>query len=293
MPFVECTCLTDEAIWLLCDGGGFFLLLSHPFFCFLSVLFPLFEASRRLGHLLADYDWSSASDPDGKTFNSRDIDRSIKIQNAHILKTLNGLKSLYSKERIDWPHLKCNEFSERCRIHRSNLIERENRPFNIKIDDDSFINMTDLQLDFDVKLLLSFGHKFVLPINMDQKNKTQILSLIEFCVDSSINPILTQHVNKEIYLTLKKVNNDLIRDPTIVWLNFAHIRLKKFFENHLDVAAIRSDKGNHTILIYVDDYKNKIYEHLNSDAYVISDLDPTQELVETEKRIMSQLSENS
>lgn len=114
---------------------------------------------------------------------------------------------------------------EKCMDHKSDSIERANRPFNIKINRSSVINLTNLVLKFDVELLLSFGHKFVLPINMNQGNLYKILSLIEYCVDTSITPILTQHANEEIYLSMKNDGRDMIRDPLIVWLNFAHIRL--------------------------------------------------------------------
>lgn len=63
-----------------------------------------------------------------------------------------------------------------------------------------------------------------------------------------------------------------------MWLNVIAHRTKEFFKRNSNVVAIRSDKGNHTVFLTLEQYDQKITEHLSDrNTYQIIENDPLNE----------------
>lgn len=245
----------------------------------------------KLGEYTADLNWLKCSDLNGKSKSFNELERRIKFLDTTILKQFNNLNVFLEDEEMELLRITCNNtFREYLSLHEE-WIERVHRPSNLVFDSDAVINRTNAHIPEDIMIALSFGNKFVFPYGISEANMKNILALTEYTIDGSVPPSLREHAAKEVYSTLKNVK-DRIYDPKTLWLNFLRHRTTTFFKQHDDIAAIRSDKGNHVIIIDIDTYKHKVLEHLNMDCYTQIDVDPLKHLIDEELKLHSILMNN-
>lgn len=204
----------------------------------------------RLGELTAELNWLLCMDIDSKLNSTKTIIEQIKYGKSTINKKISLLDNTCSEHQLD----AFRAFSHDLMNDRIETCEQHkeliHRPHGLQFESKAVNNLTDV-------------------------------------VDKAVSPVLQDMAAKELYITLKE-HDTSVQCPTNKWLNFIKSRTDRFLSNNNKLAAISSDKGNHTVLIHVDDYKNKILQHLNDPAYKKLCENPIEKLVMTETKLVSQ-----
>lgn len=244
----------------------------------------------RLGELTAELNWLLCMDIDGKLNSTKAIFEQIKFGRSTINRKISLLDNVCSEFQLNafkaFAHDLMNDRIETCEQQK----ELIHRPHGLQFDSKAVINLTNVVIPLDILVGLSFGHKFMYPFNFNSRNKEKFLALLECTIDKAVSPVLQDMAAKELYITLKK-HDTSVQCPTNKWLNFIKLRTDRFFSNNNNLAAIRSDKGNHTVVIHTDDYKNKILHHLNDPAYKKLCENPLAKLIATETRLIATLNQ--
>lgn len=266
------------------------LLLFLPYlFSDFGLLYDLYE---NLGRQSANFDWTGAYDPHGLTKTHSKLRSQLLRINHTIDKIFNNLSISLDESKIRKLRNIFFTASDTAYNNTSKNIELSNRPPNMIYDQTAFINLTNIQPDIDIQMLLSFGHRFMLPYNITKHNAAKSFAMLECAIDKAIDPIIVPFATKEIYFGLKDFEKKVIIDPIAIWLNFINTRTYKFFKQNPHIAAIRSDKGNHTVLITIEEYNTKILEHLNDQAYIQIHDNPLQQLISKETAFIDILKAN-
>lgn len=145
------------------------------------------------------------------------------------------------------------------------------------------VNLTNVQIPDNIYLLLSFGAKFA--ISSNKPTKKQIFATI-----SDAENILkdVEDVNEKNRFRGKVVNILLnnIHTPGSVdsvrtrFINKSFYESKRFFQQNTDIITLQSDKGNKTVIMYREEYTNKIQHLLNDgDTYIEVPTDPTNKII--------------
>lgn len=147
-------------------------------------------------------------------------------------------------------------------------IERIYRPGYANLDDKAVVNLTNLVLPTDIQLCLSFGPKFVFAPNKDLYSLVHFLD--DFCHHLESNFPVETFLEAYKQLSIEMHRDALhFRNDRDIWLDFLRYRIMKFKHTHSDVCIARSDKGKHTVLIYKNDYTNKMNDLVeNSKDYI-------------------------
>lgn len=175
------------------------------------------------------------------------------------------------------------------RSAREMVIERNFRPLHAVFDEKSLINLTQIDLPFDIKLCLSFGPKFIYPSPVNSQNICNILMELNSVIPYYFPDGTQDEAFKQTAIQTKLYKNKYNTDIEI-WLMFLHHRLKSFLLNHPDVLVTKSDKGRHTVLIYKEDYHSKISKLVsNTSDYLPIPTVPPSSLEKTNNLFVSEL----
>lgn len=258
----------------------------------LNPLVDIIIQHMKLGALHAEINWLKCSDLNNTSKAFKNLKRRVNFINTTISKKFKNLDVFLNNTEIQELRNFCkssqDEYLEKHEIH----FEISNRPPNLFFDKTAIINITNEQIPEDILMGLSFGNKFIYPFNINGDNMKRILALMEYTIEGCVPPALQEHATKEVYGTLKNIK-DRIFDPKTIWLNFVKHRTQNFFNQHKELAAIKSDKGNHTVIITIDEYKQKMYEHLQNDVYSPIIKDPINKLVKEESELLAILNTNT
>lgn len=242
----------------------------------------------KIGELTAELNWLKCSDINGTFHSTKTVIEQIRYGQAVVNRKLSILSQNCTEQQLSAFKNYLNDIMhdriEACERRK----ELMHRPHGLNFDSGAIINLTDINVPYDILVGLSFGHKFVFPFNLNSQNTNKVLALLEYTIEKAVSPVLQDMAAKEIYLTLKNQDNS-IHCPINKWLNFVKYRTDRFLSHNTDLAAIRSDKGNHTVLIHINDYKNKILEHLQNPAYKPLTENPLEKLILMESNIVEKL----
>lgn len=149
--------------------------------------------------------------------------------------------------------------------HKNKINLLINKPLNnkqIKINDNWICNLTNLQIPTVVKYVLSLGPKFSFP-NV-KLSVTDTLANIENGI-AHLNENSKTNIRNKIcnimtnYLHKFKHNNRGMKNQ----LNYFIKQTKEFIKNNQNIYILSADKCNKTVVMFKDDYINKMYSLLN------------------------------
>lgn len=199
--------------------------------------------------------WITMGDPNCVTPRFHQINRRIR----------------YIKNKIKKLNLGEIDFSilDRLQENQEQAIELKYRPTKFYFNDKALHIFSRTFVPDDIKIALSFGHKFLFPYNINENNLHKILAQLEMAVEDSIPDICWFEASTEIGEILRKHKFvDNYDDKN--WLKLIHHRTTKFFKKHKNsLLCTRSDKGGHTVVMDIDDYNQKLTAHLSDSAYTI------------------------
>lgn len=170
-------------------------------------------------------------------------------------------------------------------------IEREYRPSNVVFNEKAVVNLTSIEIPEDIMIAISFGYKFLFPFNTNDSNIQEVLAQIEQTIEQCIPSGSRYEAYFEIAHILKK-RNQLQNDPQLQWLTFINGRTERFLKMNKNVFATKSDKGGHSVIITVDEYRSKLTALLNDKNYTQSEEDPRERLIDKETKIVNILRKN-
>lgn len=144
---------------------------------------------------------------------------------------------------------------------REKIREEHNRTFNM--NNDWFVNKTEISFPHNIKWLLSLGPKFALPLTKKGVPLLKYITDGEDCIQT-----LTDNEEKE---------NARIQFTTAIHHHIKHIhhnvtdkfllgtveQTKKFLKNNPNIIILNADKGNKTVAMKRDDYDQRMEEMLN------------------------------
>lgn len=163
-------------------------------------------------------------------------------------------------------------------------IEKRYRPSNVHSNGESIIIETSDSVPEDVQLALSFGNRF----RCSEDYIHLILAQLEQCMDCAIDTNRQNEASFDIGRLLKSYNSTEFGHNKN-WLSFINFRTERFFEERQNIFATRSDKGGHTVVLTVDNYKSKLLAHLNTDCYQeIAEIEITN-LINKEKELIGEM----
>lgn len=145
-------------------------------------------------------------------------------------------------------------------------IEKRYRPTHFYFNQRALRVLTRTFVPEDIQMALSFGHKFLFPYIINDNNIHKILAQLEMTIEEAIPDLQQLEASIEICRILKDRSNFDCNGHNI-WLKFICYRAVSFFKKNPHIFAIRSDKGGHTVIMDVEDYKIKLTQHLSDDAY--------------------------
>lgn len=172
-------------------------------------------------------------------------------------------------------------------------IEREYRPWQVVRDGKAFINLTKLDIPDDVSLGFSWGPKFTFPYILNSYNIENYMAQLNYTVEETVPTALYDQVFREISKHLDS-EDQIIHDDQIKWLLFLKYRMDSFLRNHTDVIPTLADKGKIVVLMEIEEYKDKILQHLEDPLhYQLTDFNPLEGLIDKEREFLGLLRDNA
>lgn len=136
-------------------------------------------------------------------------------------------------------------------------IEFSHRPSGLTLDNEMVYNLAHIPIPDDLLIGLSFGPKFLFPFHMNASNSHRLIALVEFAIDGAV-PAFTRDLTAQQVCGVLKGRSGIIQDPKNKWLSFIKMRIDRFLRDNPDVVAIKSDKGNHTVVMHLEEYRYKV-----------------------------------
>lgn len=194
-------------------------------------------------------------------------DYSLAHELDRINKYKNGLLKLYP-ERAEQIEKFVDENIALSQEARESQIEKDFRPVHARIDHDAVVNLTKLVIPEDILLVLGFGPKFCFPPENDLRGTISFLD--DFCGHLESNFPIETHFEAYKQLSIEmNIANSKSKHTREVWLDILNYRITSFRISHPEICITRSDKGKHTVLIYRDEYIEKMNKLvLETDDYV-------------------------
>lgn len=166
------------------------------------------------------------------------------------------------------------------------LIELKLRPPHTHLDETAIINYTQVHIPEDIKMVLSWGRKFVFP--SDKMSPTNFIPEIDALIDHRL-PTVLQNEAKRVSAIIMQRHAKRNHRETDVWLRFLHMRTTDFIGCCDDIVITQSDGGKHSVVMYSNEYKGKMSELLSdSHTYERTNVD-TQLLIERSDRCIHEL----
>lgn len=269
-----------------------------------SILNNIIYDCNRLVHKL-DYSISYRIGVLSMLLNKTDLD---KFLNTQYLKNQN----LFNKIKLN----NIKKINSLINFH-SNLYH--NFKTNVKNNLDSwFKNTTDVIVDPEISYVFALGPKFSIPCSNKQKNKL----IIEFVssLESKLHSIEKQledmpqaaNNNMNTHFDINKVRKARFLFSNLLYnfkthksdseINVFYNRLfrdiknaKSFLKNNPQLLLVKADKGNTSVLMFKQDYKDKMLELINDEqTYTcLNNYDPTPSIQKQNNNIVKDLKDSN
>ena len=201
-----------------------------------------------------------------------EYDKYIKIQKANYKKTIN------IKQKT------CN--SKFNKLHKQ---KKEKR--GITFNEDWFINLTNIEIAEEIKWLLSMGKKFAIPIDKTNFSPIHTIAEIEQGIQAIENEREKDISRSKLATNISIFKRKIKQTEREKYITIIYRTTQKFLRKHQDKIIVTSaDKGNKTVIMYKQDYKNKMEKLLeNKNTYKLTRIAPTIKLQRRNNNIVTEL----
>lgn len=237
-----------------------------------------------LGSLEAKFNWAKCSLVGGREECSNLCYKIIKLRTRAdaILHDLIDLS-----DQISFTELQIICDKEREKVETE--IEKSFRPSDLVFNKKALVICTNIYIPMDIRIGLSFGYKFLFPYEFNQNNIFKLFAQLEMTIEQAIPELSILETSFEIKQILKNHIDQFNFNDTLAWLKFLSFRINNFFKNNPGLFATRTDKGSHTVIMSIDDYKVKLENHLSDIVYSKINVNPLRNLVSREKELLDEL----
>lgn len=152
-------------------------------------------------------------------------------------------------------------------VNKFNALKRrtfESLNFDTQLNQDWFVNLSNVAIPDEICWLLSLGHKFSLPI--EQKD----FPMFRFIADAE-NALAYGNDDESKEVKRSKIANILnkarytndVNDPVHAEIVRIHKLAKTFLKHNRNIVIVSADKGNRTVVMLKTDYESKMLDLLN------------------------------
>lgn len=250
--------------------------------------------SKDLGVLRAKINWHLCRDVNGKSKGYRLNLRKINDLKKRITLIEVNLSTMVDDDDLKLFKDECDAVCQEAEDEHEYEISKNHMPLELIFNKKALSNKTQCIIPDDVRLVLSFGWKFLPPYTINDGNLHSIVAQMDHCITESVPEIQQHEAFREITAIL--ANSDTNNESDMLhWLSFAAKRTAKFFKQNQHIFATRADKGAGTIVVYLKDYTEAIDDMLN-DTTCYRQLDPSvnvlEGLIQMEVKLMGILANN-
>lgn len=226
-----------------------------------------------------------------KTFQKDTLNTEIKITFWYCNFYKSSISNIITNLKQSVPENIVNEFARKQSISyeikfKKLKLKQQNKLIKLLADQHNYtmkncekfiINLTDVNVPLNIKQLLGMGPKFSVDLEKNEVPVLDILKDTEYCIQQS-----NTDLNKdELRLACNNIITNYLHNPqkndyqsNIIKDHF--IKAKKFLKSHPNIFITRSDKGNVSVIMDKNEYKNKMNSLLNeTNVYQKIDYDPT------------------
>ncbi|XP_058827843.1 uncharacterized protein LOC131687767 [Topomyia yanbarensis] len=162
------------------------------------------------------------------------------------------------------------------------------------INDKSILNATNLHIPPEMQLLLSMGPKFSLPIvNPSQIPIYHLIADLESILQTSPDKFVQDknrcQVVSHIQNHISRAKSHQRKTPLTSFCQKASATTKTFLQEHPDVCVLESDKGKKMVVMYLNDYEQKMSTLLDCTTYKVLPKDPTSSIQRQNNQIATRL----
>ncbi|XP_044762033.1 uncharacterized protein LOC123319229 [Coccinella septempunctata] len=157
---------------------------------------------------------------------------------------------------------------------------------NFRVQDRWFRNLTGAEIPPEVKITLSLGSKFNIPVNLKEVKVKDLIADVESILDlveedkrNTLRAKVTSIITSELH---KNENNNH-------YIGKLYNVTKSFLKTNNQLLVLDSDKGSVTVLMNRTDYFTKMYEIVNTDNFREVPRDPTSTIQTKTNKIISTL----
>lgn len=148
--------------------------------------------------------------------------------------------------------------------HEQN-IEEQYRPQHAILDRTALIFQVEREVPWDVMFALSVGPKFIFPTRISSKNcewfAYELLGTVEQ-LPVEYQKLVEWKLARSMYKHKERMTN-----PTLCWLEWIRIRTNDFLNKNIDIIAVKSDKGNHTVIMLKSTYNEYMTKMFDDHIY--------------------------
>ncbi|XP_062556681.1 uncharacterized protein LOC134221501 [Armigeres subalbatus] len=144
-----------------------------------------------------------------------------------------------------------------------NAFNQNNNREEPTLNEKAILNATTTEIPAEVEHLLSLGSKFSLPYhNLSEVPMYHLIADVESIIKTS-NDVAVQErtrcaVANQIQNYLHRMKVGISNAPTTKFYCNAEKRTRVFLNAHPEIIVVNSDKGNRTVIMEREDYKNKM-----------------------------------
>lgn len=176
-----------------------------------------------------------------------------------------------------------------------NLKSRQLKEFNLRHNDNWFVNKTNIVFPEDCKWLLSLGSKFALPVKNENMSTINLIADLEQWVQTITDDKEKETIRSKITNRILTHRRTARNTPKEKFILNIYDETRKFIKKHNDdIIITKSDKGNMTVVLYRADYKREMEKLLeDKSTYKTMRTDPTHKLQRENNRLVTELFRNN
>ncbi|XP_036340372.1 uncharacterized protein LOC118749680 [Rhagoletis pomonella] len=223
----------------------------------------------------------------------------IKTSKTHLHHAQQQLKHSISKIELDSFICKQDCISQRIKKERETIqtskLQRlkyqQMQKLGIGLNNDWFVNKTDIDFPVETKWLLSLGRKFTLPTTKTSFQPIRMIAEIEQIIqqekDDRVKEIARCKLSNNIIQFKRNIRHNSAEKFILETFN----KTKTFLKSHKDdIILTDADKGNKTVVMYKEDYTEKMNKLLDDkNTYKIVRNDPTNALQRKNNTLVDEL----
>lgn len=199
----------------------------------------------------------------------------------HIEKIINKSEEYYEKIMKEKSDIQDRKFK--------NLILKKLSSLNISFNEKTFKNLTDVVFDNEIKWLIGLGPNFSLNIPNNNIPVLEIITDVEQILkniqDETEKELKRSRVSRILQNFKQKNNNDFLSKYT----SYVLMKTKKLLKENDNIIIVKSDKGNVSVVMYKDDYENKMNLLVNNPNYKVISRNPTSNLINQQNKLVKRL----